>query len=60
MNWRIDVKKDLIFDEVRQFRDAYAARFNHDVKAIFADLRRRQKKSGHRQVSPTLPQKKRP
>ena len=40
-----------IIDEIRKTRDAYAARFNYDVKAMMADIRKRQKKSGHKLVS---------
>ena len=37
---------DPIVDEVRQVRDAHAARFNYDLDAIVRDLREQQKKSG--------------
>jgi hypothetical protein len=37
---------DPIVDEVRQIRDAHAARFNYDLDAIFRDLKEREKKSG--------------
>jgi hypothetical protein len=37
---------DPIVDEVRQVRDAYAARFNYDLDAIFRDIKEREKKSG--------------
>ena len=33
---------DPIIEEIRKFRDEYAARFNYDVKAMLADIRRRQ------------------
>ena len=42
---------DPIIEEIRRFRDEYAARFNYDVKAMLADIRRRQKESGRRTVS---------
>ena len=42
---------DPIVEEVRRNREAYAARFNHDIKAICRTARREQKKSGHRIVS---------
>jgi hypothetical protein len=32
--------EDPIVDEVRRWREEYAARFNFDLKAIFDDLRR--------------------
>jgi hypothetical protein len=37
---------DPIVDEVRQVRDAHAARFNYDLDAIFQDIKEREKKSG--------------
>lgn len=37
---------DPIVDEVRQIRDAHAARFNYDLDAIFRDIKEREKKSG--------------
>ncbi len=42
---------DPIIDEIRKFRDRYAARFNYDVKAMLDDIRRRQAESGIRTVS---------
>lgn len=32
---------DPIIEELHQYREAYAARFNYDVSAIFADIRRK-------------------
>ena len=49
---------DAIIDEIRKTRDAYAARFNYDVKAMMAELRKRQAKSGHKLVSFARPPKK--
>lgn len=37
---------DPIMAEVRAIRQAYAARFDYDVDAIFRDIRARQKASG--------------
>jgi hypothetical protein len=37
---------DPIVDEVRQVRDAHAARFNYDLEAIFRDIKEREKRSG--------------
>jgi hypothetical protein len=37
---------DPIVDEVRQVRDAHAARFNYDLDAIFQDIKERERKSG--------------
>lgn len=45
--------RDPIVEEIRQLRQQYAARFNHDLKAICQDLRERQKKGGRKVV--TLP-----
>jgi hypothetical protein len=47
--------KDPIVEEVHQIREKLAAEFDFDVKAIFADLRKRQASLGVRLV----PQKKR-
>jgi hypothetical protein len=43
--------QDPIVQEVRQYREQYAARFNFDLKSICQDLRERQKKSAHKVVS---------
>lgn len=42
---------DPIVDEVRRARDAYAARFNYDLRAIYRDLKEREKRSGRKLVS---------
>ena len=42
---------DPIIEEIRKFRDEYAARFNYDVKAMLADIRCRQKESERKTVS---------
>jgi hypothetical protein len=42
---------DPIVDEVRRARDAYAARFNYDLRAIYRDLKDREKRSGRKIVS---------
>ena len=42
---------DPIVDEVRRVRDAYAARFNYDLRAIYRDLKEREKRSGRMLVS---------
>ncbi len=41
---------DPIIAEVRAIRQAYAARFDYDVEAIFKDIRARQEASGHEYV----------
>ena len=38
--------EDPIVDEVRRWREEYAARFNFDLKAIFDDLRRGTEEAG--------------
>ncbi len=43
--------EDPIVAEVRRAREELSARFNFDVKAIFADLRNRQSASGVQLVS---------
>ncbi len=45
--------RDPIVDEIRRLRQKYAARFNHDLKAICRDLREKQKK--HHRKTVTLP-----
>ena len=47
--------EDPIVAEVREIREKLAAKFDFDVKAIFADLRKRQGSLGGR----LIPQKKR-
>ena len=47
---------DPIVDEVRKVRDAHAKKFNYDLQAIAADLKRQQKVSKRKFV--TLPPKK--
>jgi hypothetical protein len=42
---------DPIVDEVRRARDAYAARFNYDLRAIYRDLKEQEKRSGRKLVS---------
>ena len=37
---------DPIVDEVRRVREAYAARFNYDLRAMFQDIKAQQKRSG--------------
>ena len=38
--------EDLIVEEVRKMRDAYAKRFNSDLGTIYRDLRRRSTEVG--------------
>jgi len=52
------MKGDPIVDEVRQGREAHAAKFKYDLDAIVRDVRSREGKDGERVV--TLPPKSRP
>ena len=45
------MRRDPIVEEIRQYRQEYAARFNHDLKSICRDLRERQKKGDRKVVS---------
>ena len=45
------MRRDTIVEEVRGNRAAYAARFNHDIKAICHAAREEQSKSPHEIVS---------
>ena len=40
-----------IVEEVRRARDAYAARFNYNLRAIYRDLKEQEKRSGRKIVS---------
>ncbi len=44
------MKNDPIVEEVRRIREELAARFDFDVKAIFADMQKRQAALGDRLV----------
>jgi len=44
--------EDPIVAEVRKHREARAAKFNYDIRAMIEDARKREKKSGHPIVSP--------
>jgi hypothetical protein len=44
--------EDPIVAEVHRIREELAAKFNYDIKAIFADMRKRQAASGVRLVFP--------
>lgn len=48
--------QDPIVEEVRKARDEHAAKFDYDLKRIFADLREQERASGREYV--TLPPKR--
>ena len=48
---------DPIVEEIRREREAYAAKFNFDLQAIYQDIKRQEQESGHEIV--TLPSKRR-
>lgn len=43
--------KDEIVEEVRKAREEYAAKFGHDIDAIYKDIKRREAESGREFVS---------
>lgn len=43
--------KDEIVEEIHRIREEYSRSFNHDLKAIFADLQKQQAESGREVVS---------
>ena len=45
------MKPDPIVEEVRKIRQAHAAKFNYDLAAICADLKNKEKDSGHPVIS---------
>jgi len=45
---------DEIVEEVRKVREEYAAKFNHDLEAIYQDLKKRERE-GQREVVSLLP-----
>ncbi len=44
---------DSLVDEIRAEREAYAARFNYDLWAIYRDIKEQERKSGRTFVSLT-------
>jgi hypothetical protein len=46
------MRNDPILEEVRKHRREQAERFQFDIRAIAEDARRREKKSGHKLVTP--------
>jgi hypothetical protein len=45
------MKLDPVLAEIRKVREAYSEKFNGDIRAMAADIRARQKSSGHHIVS---------
>lgn len=45
------MKPDEIVEAIHRIRDRYAQSFNYDLKAIFADLQKKQAESGRKVVS---------
>jgi hypothetical protein len=45
------MRQDNIINEIHQIRERYAKRFNFDLKAMCADLREKQRKSGRAVVA---------
>ena len=45
------MRDDPIVQEIRKIREAHAARFNFDLKAICADLKQKERDCGHPVVS---------
>ena len=43
--------KDEILEEIHRIREEYSRSFNHDLKAIFADLQKQQAESGRAVVT---------
>ena len=43
--------QDEIVEEIHRIREEYSRSFNHDLKAIFADLQKQQDESGREVVS---------
>ena len=48
--------KDPIVEEIRKIREEHAARFNHDLDAIYRDLKEQEKRNQRKVV--TLPPKR--
>ncbi|GAB4460249.1 MAG: hypothetical protein OHK0037_07130 [Elainellaceae cyanobacterium] len=49
--------KDTIVEEIHRIREEYSRSFNHNLKALFADLQKQQVESGRKVVN--LSQKRR-
>ena len=56
MNKEIERRdNDPVVDEVRKAREAYAAKFGFDLRAIFEDIQKRQASSGATYVQAPVP-----
>jgi hypothetical protein len=53
----VETEGDLVLREVWRAKDSLSAARGHSVDKLFADLRRRQKHSGHRVVNLQDPRK---
>ena len=42
---------DPVVEEIRQIRDAHAAKFNYDLRAIYQDLKAKEATSGRKYVN---------
>jgi hypothetical protein len=51
---------DPVVTEVRENRELLAAKFKYDIKAIICDVKKREKKSGHKIVYLNRNKKNRP
>ena len=45
------MKLDPVLAEIREVREAYAAKFAGDIKGMLADIRQRQQRGGRKAVS---------
>jgi hypothetical protein len=52
----MEKREDTIVAEIRAVREAYARRFNYDVRAICEDLHRRQTEGNRKVVRPSTEQ----
>ncbi len=52
----VDARPDPIVEEVRKVREAHAAEFNYDLRAIYRDLKEKERRSNWKMVS--LPPKR--
>lgn len=43
--------RDAIVEEIHKIREEYSRSFNHDLKALFADLQKQQAESGRKVVN---------